>query len=428
MKVLLISHGSRGDIQPYLALARALNAAGHEATLAAPADWAPLAAPYGVRFAPLYDELKQLLKEPAVSRAFETNFRGPLGKARAAGVMRRFRPMMTRMLEDMAAAAEGGTDLVAFQPIVPGHEVAEWLGVPAVPVGLQPIWIPTPSFRNPMVPSRIPSGLHRASYLWTRLWFRGFAGDLTGWRRRTLGLRHRPGQHNPLRRPDGSPATFLQAFSRHLLPAPPQYPSWVHTTGFWYLPAEPGWRPPRHLMQFLDAGEPPVYIGFGSMSGSDPRRTGRLVAEAVRLAGVRAVVVAGWGGIGADDLMGDDILTLDEVPFDWLLPRTAAVVHHGGTGTTGSALASGRPQVICPFITDQPFNATRMHALGLATAPIPQPRLTRDGLALAIRHAITRRDLIDTAAEIGRQVRADGGVSAAVDLLEREITEVPAHR
>ncbi|MEU4575603.1 glycosyltransferase [Nonomuraea sp. NPDC023979] len=417
MKVLILTHGTRGDVQPYAALALALRTAGHEPVLAAPAAMASLAEPYGLAFAPVHDGPNTLIDDPEILEAIETNYRGLRGKKVALRVMRRSKPLMARVFDDMADVAEDGADLVVHAPGIPAQHFAERLGVPAVPATMQPVWVPTAAFRNPMIPVPLPRSLNRASYLPIKLMLRSFGGVADRLRAGRLGLPRRRGRHDILRRPDGRPATVLQAFSTSLLPGGLDYPSWVHTTGFWFLPAASGWSPPRELAAFLADGPPPVYVGFGSMAGTDPVRVGRVVTEAVRLAGVRAVLATGWGGMRTGDLP-EAVFPLEQAPHDWLFPRMAAIVHHGGSGTTGAALAAGRPQVLCPFVADQPFWAARAHAAGVAPAPQPQRRLTPHGLAEAIRRAVTDRGLARAAAQTGERVRAENGVQRAVQILE----------
>ncbi|MFI7637419.1 glycosyltransferase [Nonomuraea sp. NPDC049400] len=417
MKVLILTHGTRGDVQPYAALALALKRAGHEPVLAAPAAMASLAEPHGIAFAPVHDGPNTLIDQPDIRQAIETNYRGLRGKKVALQVMRRSKPLMAAVFDDMAGVAEGGADVVVHAPGVPGQHFAERLGVPAVPAALQPVWVPTAAFRNPMLPVPLPKALNRASYLPIKLMLRSFGGIADDLRKRRLNLPRRRGRHDILRCPNGRPATVLHGFSRHVLPAGMDYPAWVHTTGFWFLPAPPGWTPSPELAAFLEAGPVPVYVGFGSMAGTDPQRVGRIVTEALRLAGVRAVLAAGWGGIQAGDLP-DTVHQLDQAPHDWLLPRMAAIVHHGGAGTTGAALAAGRPQVLCPFVADQPFWAARAHAAGVAVPPQPQRRLTPDGLATAIRLAATDTAMAAAADDLGRRIRAENGAARAVTILE----------
>lgn len=418
MKVLLLTHGSRGDVQPFAALARALKVAGHEPILAAPASSAILAEPYGIEFASLTDTWITLSKDPVVRAAYETNFRGINGKRLTLEMMHKSRLMMRKVLDEIAALTDRKFDMVVHLPAIPGNEIAEYMGVPSVPACLQPAWAPTSAFPNPLFPIRSSRLLNRASYAITTLWIRGLIGNTTHWRREALALPNRRGHRNPLRQPDGSPATLLQAFSRHVLPSSVDYPDWVHTVGFWFLPSPPNWAPPKNLSDFLGAGEPPVYIGFGSIIGTDPQDAGNLIAEAIRLARVRAVVVTGWGGIETGEPASDQVLVLKDAPFDWLFPRMAAVVHHGGVGTIGAAMAAGRPQVVCPIVYEQPFYARRMHAAGVAGAPIPRLHLTPQNLAEAIRRAVTDRSLAKRAGELGQQVRAERGAETAVKVLE----------
>ncbi|MFD0652644.1 glycosyltransferase [Streptomyces malaysiensis] len=148
-----------------------------------------------------------------------------------------------------------------------------------------------------------------------------------------------------------------------MVPRPADWPSQVEVVGYWW-PARPrDWQPPAELTDFLQAGPPPVFIGFGSMAPGQGERLGELVTAAVARAGVRAVVQAGWAGLTAS---GDDILTVGDLPHDWLFPRTAAVVHHAGAGTTAAGLRAGVPAVAVPAMADQPFWAARLHRLGVA--------------------------------------------------------------
>lgn len=417
MKVLILAHGTRGDVQPYVALAHALQRSGHETTLGAPSGSASLAEPYGIPFAPLDDSMNEGMNDPEVRTAIETNYRGLRGKITAIKLMRRAGPELRKVLDDMAAVPATGVDVVVHPVNSPIQHLAEKLGVPAVAVGLQPGWVPTSEFPNPLVPFRIPKRLNHASYRVTRLVLWALVRSGKRWRADTLGLPRRPHQNDAVRAPDGTPITLLHAFSENVLPAPPKYPNWTHTTGYWFLPAAADWEPPELLRTFLEAGSPPVYIGFGSMAGRNPARIGRIVVEAVRRADVRAVLVTGWGGIDAKR-DSDRFLILDQAPHDWLFPRSAAIVHHGGGGTTGAALAAGRPQVVCPFIADQPFWASRMTGIGVAPAPLPQRHLTPDNLAAVLRTATTDQAMAAKAAEVGEKIRDENGVAKAVEILE----------
>ncbi|MEU4363205.1 glycosyltransferase [Promicromonospora sp. NPDC023987] len=428
MRALIITHGTRGDVQPFVALGDALRRAGHDVLLAAPEEMAALVTRYDVPFAPLNDGTKALMDDPEISAAIETNYRGLRGKVAGVRAMRLSKPLMEKVYVDASAAADTatadtGVDVVIHHSGLPMHYLAEKLGVPAVPVCFQPGWVPTSTFPAPQLSAGFPQRFNRLSYALTTPALRMLARMGDRWRSETLGLPRRRHQHDITRRPDGEHTLVLQAFSPHVLPSPLEFPRWVRTTGFWFVPEAPSWTPPEEISTFLDAGERPVYIGFGSMSGTEPARVGRTVAEAVRRSGVRAVLVTGWGGIDAAEL-GDDVLVLDEAPHDWLFPRMAAIVHHGGAGTTSGALASGQPQVICPFLGDQLFWARRMEQVGVAPAGQPQSRLTPDGLAQALGRAVSDETMAARAAELGATVRAEDGLGAAVDALERHLHAV----
>jgi len=431
MKILMITHGSRGDVQPFAAVARSATQAGHTVILAAPAATAGLAEPYCAELVRIHNGPNDLADDMEVVKGLETKFRGVRGKVRLVGSARKTRRLVAEFRADIAAMAADlrrrhiTPDLVLYHASVPGHHVADYFGVPSVLMCPQAYWVPTRSFPDPSFPFRVPAPLNKATFfaspaiLWT------YAGGSAKWRRAGLGLGGRP--HGKLRQADGSPSTVINAFSRYLLPPAPHYPPQVHTTGFWSLPATEGWSAPETLSRFLTDGPPPVYVGFASSVTSDPRRLGRLVGAAVRAAGARAVVVGGWTGLAVDDL-GTGLALVDDVPFDWLFGQVSAVVHHGGLGTMGTALAAGRPQVICPSFPDQWFNGRRMRELGVAPPPIAQRRVTADALAEAIHRAVNDRTMAARASELSADIRAEGGAEQAVALLESVAgTQGPAH-
>ncbi|MFG2140102.1 glycosyltransferase [Streptomyces sp. NPDC048650] len=427
MKALLLTHGSRGDVQPFVALACGLTAAGHEVSLVGPRATAEVACSAGVPYLPITDGPLELLNDPVIIEANQAQGRGLRGQVLAMRWFLRNRPRYVDVLADLvkAVTAAGRPDVVVFQSWLPAHHLSESLGVPAVPVCLQPGWVPTPDFPNPLMPARVPRAWNTVSYTFAPMITRLLYGPAVERTRKDLRLPRRRGRHNVLLRPDRQPATVLQAFGRHVLPGTPRYPATAHTTGFWHLPGPADWRMPPSLRAFLDDGPPPVYVGFGSLAGRDPGQTTRTVMAAIRKAGVRAVVATGWGGTteqeGAGPGGADDVFFVDQAPHDRLFPRMSSIVHHSGAGTTAAALLAGRPQVVCPFAFDQPFWAQRMHACGVAPPPLPQLRLTVDGLAAAIRRSVSTPDLSRRAARFGEQTRAQDGVGNAVQVLEAEV-------
>jgi sterol 3beta-glucosyltransferase len=205
----------------------------------------------------------------------------------------------------------------------------------------------------------------------------------------------------------------LYGFSPAVIPPPPDWGSEIHVTGYWFLDPPDDWTPPPGLEEFLQAGPPPVYIGFGSMSSRNPGEAARQVLEALARTRQRAVIFSGWGGLQPADLPSSAI-AIDPVPFSWLFPRCAAVVHHGGAGTTAAGLRAGVPSVVIPFFADQPFWGRRVAELGVGPAPIPRKKLTAERLARAIETAMGDRDMRRRAADLGAKIRTEDGIGRAV--------------
>jgi sterol 3beta-glucosyltransferase len=407
MRALLLTVGSRGDVQPFVALAARLRAAGHEAVLAAPALYGGLAAACDVPFAPLDLNLDELGAALA----------GRHGLRHLVTFCRRMGRETPVLLPGVTAAGGLDADLVVHHPVLPlGQHLAEFLGVPAVVAQPQPALVPTREFASAAWPGRVPGVLNRPSYRTAR-WLSGAWArpGLERWRRDVLMLPPRPGRHDPLRAPDGAPVPVLHAFSAHVVPPPADWPASAHVTGYWLLP--PASDCPSHrLAEFLGAGEPAVYLGFGSMPGPDPERLAAAVTAAVP-AGIRAVVASPSPALRRL-LPAGRFLVIRQAPHDWLFPRVRAVVHHGGAGTAGAAVVAGRPQVIWPFGVDQHFWARRMTGLGVAPPARPVRALTGRTLAAALDQALGDPRLAAAAADLGRRVRAEDGCGAAIARLE----------
>jgi len=299
MRVFLLAVGSQGDIRPLVSLANRLHREGHEAMLAAPPLFKPLAIAGRIPFAPLDVDMMSVGDAMASSHGV----RHFAQLARTLGGLTE-----TVLASAWAAASDSGADVVVHHPVLPmGQHIAERLGVPAV-IGLpQPALVPTGEFSSPIWSNtaRLPRAVHRASYpvatMQLGLWCRR---GIDRWRAEA-GLPRRPGRHDPLRSP-GSPGStggtesatpVLHAFSRHVLPRPADWPTNAQVSGYWFLDTPPEWTPPRKLAAFLDAGDPPVYIGFGSMPIEDPGALSALVQETVERVGTRAVIASGYQGL-----------------------------------------------------------------------------------------------------------------------------------
>jgi len=410
MRALLLTVGSQGDVQPFVALASRLRSDGHEAVLAAPALYRGLAAACDVPFVPLDLDLEQLGAALAGQHGLRHLLTFCRSLGRAAGAL----------LPGATAAAQLDADVVVHHPVLPvGQHLAEFLGVPAVVAQLQPALVPTREFASAAWPCRVPGVLNRPSYRAARALSGAWARPrIERWRRDVLALPPRPGRHDPLRDAGGGPVPVLHAYSAHVVPRPADWPASAQVTGYWLLPRTSGWTPPRRLAEFLEAGEPVVYLGFGSMPGPDPEALTAALATAAARHGFRAVVASSSPALRRL-LPPGRFLVIRQAPHDWLFSRVRVVVHHGGAGTTGAAVTAGRPQVIWPFGVDQHFWAGRMTRLGVAPAARPVRALTGAALAAALGQALGDPRLAAAARDLGDRVRAEDGCGAAVARLER---------
>jgi UDP:flavonoid glycosyltransferase YjiC (YdhE family) len=205
----------------------------------------------------------------------------------------------------------------------------------------------------------------------------------------------------------------LYGYSSHVIPKPSDWEEDTHVTGYWFLDPVDEWTPPAALIEFLEAGPSPVFIGFGSMSSRKPEETTDLIVEAVGQARQRAIILSGWGGLQRSSVP-DTVFMVDSVPYPWLFPRVSAVVHHGGAGTTSAGLRAGVPSVVIPFFGDQPFWGQRVAALGVGPEPVPRKKLSVERLARAIEEAVTDEGMRRRAAELGAKIRAEDGIGRAV--------------
>jgi sterol 3beta-glucosyltransferase len=409
MKIQISTFGTHGDVQPFLALGQGLRAAGHSVAICTSASYRPTIEALGLQHAWISDTMLEL------TRAILG------GGAEARRAMAQMLPAMRTMLEEEWRAAQAfAPDLIVHHPKMLGsYHIAERLGIPLAMAIPLPFYTPTRAFPNPFFAGlRLGGWANRASFRLMGLANGLYSGMTNRFRRHALGL-------PPLRRfadqlvtRAGAPVPVLYPYSPQLLPVPEEFPPHVHVTGYWFLERPQGWEPPATLEAFLQAGPPPVYVGFGSMGGSGAERRTQVVLDALAQAGQRGVLARGWGGLAAAALP-ETVHMLDETPHDWLFPRMAAVVHHGGAGTTAAGLRAGKPSVICPVLGDQPFWGRVVAERGVGPRPVPQSALTAPRLAAAIQAAVGERAIGERAAALGARIRAEDGVGNAVAIIER---------
>ncbi|TPI11976.1 glycosyltransferase family 1 protein [Mesorhizobium sp. B4-1-3] len=409
MRILLSTYGSRGDVEPLAALGAALQAHGVEARVSAPADaeFAALLARAGVSLAPAFAPVREWAKEMINrSRSASPEDRARLISGQAAEIV-------ARQYEALSAAAEGCDAVVAFglfPSCAAARLVAEQRGIRYMLGTFCPIWLPSPHNRPHEYPGHpLPAGVTDNRLLWdidirTK---NALFGEAINGHRASLGL---PPVKNVRDYVYGNPV--LLACDPTLAPWLPSDLIDAVRTGAFILPDE---RPlPDGLEAFLNAGPPPVYVGFGSISVAS--EAGRAAVNAIRAKGLRTVLAQGWAELApVDD--GDDCFAVGEVNQQALFGRVAAVIHHGGAGTTVAAARTGAPQVIVPQTGDQPYWARRVAELGVGAAhdgPVPTTASLSAALDVALAPKVRVR-----AHKVAREIHADGADAAARWLAER---------
>lgn len=408
MKFLVLTYGTDGDTRPLAALSRALMDAGHEAHLLADGASLGTATALGVPATAIAGDIRQALRhDGAAAGLFEKNSVNNTAKELA-----RIANENAEHWLHSAVQYGKGCDAIVISGLAGfvGLSAAEHLGVKPIGTGLFPL-TPTKAFASPFLPpGKLPRMFNRLSQtLINNLLWKAFRKATNEARARVCGL--------PPRKSLWVGHPMLYGVSPSLLPRPDDWPDNALVCGQWLVSAKQ-WTPPDSLSEFLAAGEPPIYIGFGSMGGFEPRRM--LHTMIGGLAGRRAVFYPGWSGVDVSQLP-PNILAIGDTPHDWLLPRTSVVVHHGGSGTTHSAARAGLPSVVVPFAGDQAFWAERLYRAGVAAKQSSWKALTAASLTESIRFA-EQEEIRARARALGERMRAEDGLKTAVTAIEALMT------
>ena len=403
MHISILALGSRGDVQPYAALGNGLKSAGHEVRFITFESFASLVAENKLEFHPIQGNAQTLVTS---------------GGANMFGLVRSFGSLAAGYARDLSAPHLGETDLIINQ--LPaglyGFDLAEKYGVPMVMASVIPLartkMFPLMGFPKLPIP-----GYNKATYyLGEQMAWQMFRSVINRWRKETLNL-----PPLPVKGHSGQVGTrqtsIVNGFSQHVVPRPPDWNKYIHITGYWF-PENKHWQPPDDLSAFIEAGKPPVFIGFGSMPIKNPQQTTTTILEALKQSGQRGILHMGWGGLGNQSLP-DHVFKIEYAPYEWLFPRMAMVIHHGGSGTTAFGLRSGVPSCAVSFVFDQHYWGERIAELGVGPKPIRYKELTTKRLLEAIRLGVGNPQIKQKAFELGQRIRAEKGIENALNVFEK---------
>jgi UDP:flavonoid glycosyltransferase YjiC (YdhE family) len=411
MRIVIIAPGSRGDVQPYIALGKGLKDAGHFIRVVSHKNFESLVNSYGLDFWSVDSDVKEIVEKNEMrERIAKGNFLTLMAQMAKEAQ----REAIRFANGGLAAAQDMDIVLAGMGGLYIGLAVAEKLNLPLIQAYVVP-FTPTQEISSVLTP-KLPAPLNRFSHQLTRqIMWQGFRSADTLARKKVLGIPPAPfsGPYNS-KPAQGMP--ILYGFSPSVIPSPSDWNGNIHITGYWFLDEADDWQPPPALLDFLQSGSQPVYIGFGSMSNRNPEQTADLIIQALTRVKQRAVLLSGWGGLQKANLP-DSILMIDSVPHSWLFPRVAAVVHHGGASTTAAGLRAGVPSIVIPFFGDQPFWGQRIADLGVGSKPIPRQKLTVERLANAIQDVVTNEGIRQRAAILGKQIQTEDGIASSVEII-----------
>lgn len=417
-RIFVATFGTRGDVEPFIALSKALLRAGYDVVLSAPPDFHDWIGAANVPAHAAGDPVREKMTE--IARAIENDrFFSALARSK-------YEPEFHRLASSLVEGSEGA-DLLIYSPMLSiATCIAEARGIPAIAAYLQPT-LTTGEFATAAL-RRLSYGrfVNRLSHqaadfmLWAafRRWRNAF-------RREQLALKPL-GWFHDIRSVRGKPVPQLFALSEALVPRPKDWPPHAHMTGNWFLDGNDGWTPSPELAAFLRAGPPPIYIGFGSMPLGLSESKGPVLLEALRLSGQRAVLARGWGGWSGDlaGQPGRNIHVIDSAPHRKLFPLMAGVVHHGGAGTTAAGLLAGRPTLVTPLMMDQFFFGNIVARHGAGPKPLPVKQWRADVLARRLRELTGVASYAARAREMSARMAREDGTTKALTVVDRVIQNI----
>jgi sterol 3beta-glucosyltransferase len=413
MRVLIATAGARGDVAPLTGLATAIRAAGHNVSIASNDEYEGLVAGSGLDFRAL----------PGTHGMFDgLRWVEQSGLAAGVGIIRLLAENVRTLHKAvLTVARQDAPDVLAFAGItaIGGYHVADGLALPSMELQLMPTHT-TADFPPSIVTGRSFGRLgNRVAGMATTTAMAALAGPAKQIRHE-LGLPRRGIREVFSGQPGTRRWPVFHGFSPAVVPRPADWPDGYEVTGYWWPQRPTAWRPPAELEKFLASGPPPVFFGFGDLTPDDSSGFIELAADVGREAGVRQVIQAGQAGQRrASGLSPGDSIVVGDVPHDWLFPRMAALVHHGGAGTTAAGLRAGVPAVTVPVLADQPFWAARLALLGVGPAPVPRKRLSVAALAAAVRDAVALPSYRTQAQALSSRLASEDGAAPVISWLAR---------
>lgn len=416
LQIVMLIVGTRGDVQPFVAIGKRLQEYGHRVRLATHANFKDFVLTAGLEFFPLGGDPKVLAEYMVKNKGFL-----PSGPSEVSIQRHQIKEIIFSLLPackepDPDSKVPFEADAIIANPPAYGHShVAEALKVPLHIFFTMP-WTPTSEFPHPLSRVKQPIAYRLSYQIVDALIWLGIRDMINEFRKKMLKLRRITYLSGYYSTPPDVPYGYI--WSPHLVPKPKDWGPKIDVVGFCFLDLASNYEPPDSLVKWLGGGETPVYVGFGSLPLQEPEKMTDIILQALEITEQRGIINKGWGGLGNSVEPNDSVYLVDNCPHDWLFQRCSAVVHHGGAGTTAAGLKAACPTTIVPFFGDQPFWGERVHARGVGPAPIPVDEFSLEKLVDAIRFMLDPK-IKERAVEIAKAMENEDGVSGAVKAFHR---------
>ncbi|KAL2957286.1 hypothetical protein AAZX31_18G137400 [Glycine max] len=419
LNIVMLIVGTRGDVQPFIAIGKRMQDYGHRVRLATHSNFKEFVLTAGLEFYPLGGDPK-VLADMVKNKGFL-----PSGPSEIPIQRNQMKEIINSLLPackepDIDSGVPFKADAIIANPPAYGHtHVAEALKIPIHIFFTMP-WTPTTEFPHPLSRVKQQAGYRLSYQIVDSLIWLGIRDMINDLRKKKLKLR--PVTY--LSGSQGSETDVPHAYiwSPHLVPKPKDWGPKIDVVGFCFLDLALNYEPPESLVKWLEEGDKPIYIGFGSLPVQEPKKMTQIIVDALEITGQRGIINKGWGGLGNLAEPKDSIYLLDNCPHDWLFLRCKAVVHHGGAGTTAAGLKAACPTTIVPFFGDQPFWGERVHARGVGPPPIPVDEFSLPKLVDAIKLMLDPK-VKERAIELAKAMENEDGVTGAVKAFFKQLPQ-----
>ncbi|XP_068663802.1 sterol 3-beta-glucosyltransferase UGT80A2-like isoform X1 [Aristolochia californica] len=418
LQIVMLIVGTRGDVQPFIAIGKRLQDYGHRVRLATHSNFKEFVLTAGLEFYPLGGDPKVLAEYMVKNKGFL-----PSGPSEIPIQRKQMKEIIFSLLPacrepDLDSGIPFKAEAIMANPPAYGHtHVAEALKVPLHIFFTMP-WTPTSQFPHPLSRVKQPAGYRLSYQIVDSLIWLGIRDMINEFRKKKLKLR--PVTYLSGAQGSAADVPYGYIWSPHLVPKPKDWGPKIDVVGFCFLDLASNYEPPEDLVKWLKAGDKPIYIGFGSLPVQEPEKMTQIIVEALESTQQRGIINKGWGGLGNLATPKDFVYSLDNCPHDWLFLHCKAVVHHGGAGTTAAGLKAACPTTIVPFFGDQPFWGDRVHARGVGPAPIPVDQFSLPKLVDAIKFMLDPK-VKDRALELAKAMESEDGVTGAVKAFLKQL-------